>query len=284
MPKVVWVRSLVPKEKNSALSARSPARMRRARQLDHGADRVVDRCGPVSAITALATRSVSARRNFISSPLATSGCMISGIGRGLAGGGDLAGRLDDGAHLHLVDLGIGDAQAAAAVAQHGVGLAQLRGPPQQLGGVEPGGLGHRLDLLLGVRQELVQRRVEQADGDRQAVHDRRTARRSRRAASAGSWPGPRGGPASSSARIISRTAAMRVVVEEHVLGAAKADALGAELAGGRWRRAAVSALARTFSRRTSSAQPIRVAKSPDSSGSIILTGAGQDLALASRRW
>ena len=37
-------------------------------------------------------------------------------------------------------------------------------------------------------------------------------------------------PASSSARIIWRTAEMRAGIEEHVLGAAQADALGAELA------------------------------------------------------
>ena len=39
-PSVVWVRSLVPKEKNCAVSAISPARKRGARQLDHGADHV----------------------------------------------------------------------------------------------------------------------------------------------------------------------------------------------------------------------------------------------------
>jgi hypothetical protein len=38
MPKVVCVRSLVPKEKNSAASSDGVGAQRRARQFDHGAD------------------------------------------------------------------------------------------------------------------------------------------------------------------------------------------------------------------------------------------------------
>ena len=52
-----------------------------------------------------------------------------------------------------------------------------------------------------------------------------------------------------------------LALEEHVLGAAQADAFGAELAGLR-RRAGVSALVRTFSVRYLSAQFMSVAKSP----------------------
>ena len=48
---------------------------------------------------------------------------------------------------------------------------------------------------------------------------------------AGAWPAPARRPASSSARIIWRTGGDALGVEEHVLGAAQADALGAELAG-----------------------------------------------------
>jgi hypothetical protein len=39
--------------------------------------------------------------------------------------GDVAGGLDDGRGLHDDQLGIGDGQAAAAMAQHGVHLVQL---------------------------------------------------------------------------------------------------------------------------------------------------------------
>jgi hypothetical protein len=93
------------------------------------------------------------------------------------------------------------------MAEHRVALVQFLGAAHHGGGVEAGGRRRR-DVLLGVRQELVQRRVEQADGDRQAVHDRNSSTKSP-AASAGSWPAPARRPSSSSARIISRTAAMR---------------------------------------------------------------------------
>ena len=85
-----------------------------------------------------------------------------------------AGRLDDRARLHLGDLGIGDAEADAAVAEHRVELVQLLDALQQLrfssssvpvllAGLEPGDLDHQL-FALG--QELVQRRIDGPDGDR----------------------------------------------------------------------------------------------------------------------
>jgi AraC-like DNA-binding protein len=118
---------------------------------------------------------------------------------------------------------------------------------------------HFLDLGLGLRQELVQRRIEQADRDRQAGHDLEQLDEILRAASAGSWPAPRGGsfrrrPGSSRAR---RDA---VALEEHVLGAAEADALGAELHAPGRASAGVSALVRMPSLRNSSAQPISCAE------------------------
>src|ERR1017187_4101395 len=45
--------------------------------------------------------------------------------------GDLDGRLEDGARLHFRDLGIGDAKAAAAMAEHGIDFMQLLHPVQQ---------------------------------------------------------------------------------------------------------------------------------------------------------
>ena len=41
---------------------------------------------------------------------------------------DLDGRLDDGADLHVADLGVDDRQAAAAEAEHRVGLVELLDP------------------------------------------------------------------------------------------------------------------------------------------------------------
>ena len=120
-------------------------------------------------------------------------------------------------------------EAAAAQAQHRIGLAQLVRAPLQRRGIEPRCLGERFDLLRLVRQELVQRRIEQADGHRQAGHDleqldevltlHRQDFGERRATPVGilgqDHLAHRGQPD---------------VVEEHVLGAAETDALGAEAA------------------------------------------------------
>ena len=88
------------------------------------------------------------------------------------------GGLEDGAYLHLDDLGEEQPQTDAAQPEHRVLLAHA------LDRVEQGlfrlelllrrllqAHGGDLDqLLVVVRQELVQRRVDQADDDRQAVH------------------------------------------------------------------------------------------------------------------
>ena len=69
-------------------------------------------------------------------------------------------RPDDRAHLHLVDLRPLQTQPATPRAEHRVGLVQRRDP-----------LAHALvGRLLRRRQELVQRRVEQPDRHRQAGH------------------------------------------------------------------------------------------------------------------
>ena len=87
--------------------------------------------------------------------------------------------------------------------------------------------GHLLLLaLVVVRQELVQRRIERADRHRPALHRLEQALEVARAGTAAAWPAPSRGPPACSARIISRN--RLDVVEEHVLGAAQADALGAE--------------------------------------------------------
>ena len=115
------------------------------------------------------------------------------------------------------------------------------------------------EQLLDVGEELVQRRVEQADGDGQAVH------RLEDALEVGALQLLELGE-----RLVFLDRAVgedeplherQAVAEEHVLGAAEADALGAELARtcascGR------SALVRTFIRRNVSAQPRMVSNGP----------------------
>ena len=145
------------------------------------------------------------------------------------------GGLDHGAHLHLGDLREGDAEAAAAQAEHGVGLVQLFDAGQQraqglelgrawLGGFQAGDL-HQQVLALG--EELVQRRIEGADGDGQRPH------RLEEANEVGALHGQEllergaavllGGGEDHGAHVLDA-----VFGEEHVLGAAEADAFGAE--------------------------------------------------------
>ncbi len=85
--------------------------------------------------------------------------------------------LDDGARLHLGNLREGDAETAAAQAEHGVLLVQLFDASQQraqLLELGRAGLGVLKVLnfdqqVFTLGQELVQRRIEQADGDRAAT-------------------------------------------------------------------------------------------------------------------
>ena len=116
------------------------------------------------------------------------------------------------------------------------------------------------EQLLDVGEELVQRRVEQPDGDGQAVHRLEDALEV--------------GPLQLG-ELLERGALLRVVggedealhdrqavAEEHVLGAAEADALGAELARATSASSGRSALVRTFSARSLSAHPRTVSNGP----------------------
>ena len=78
-------------------------------------------------------------------------------------------RLEHRARLHRRDLGIADAEAAAAEAEHRVELVQLLDALVNTCSRHPDLLRQLLLLLLGVRQELVQRRIEEADRRRVAL-------------------------------------------------------------------------------------------------------------------
>ena len=136
-------------------------------------------------------------------------------------------RLEDGAGLHLDDLGIAHEQPRAALAEHRVELAERGDAAAQLATLTPMLGGDLADELLAMRQELVQRRIEQADGHRQPRHDleqldeilalRRQQLGERRAAPF---------------RILGEDHLAHgedaLLLEEHVLGAAEPDAFGAE--------------------------------------------------------
>ena len=132
------------------------------------------------------------------------------------------------------------------------------------------GLGDVLDFMLAVRQKFVQRRIEQPDGDRQPVHD--LEQRDEIRALHGQQLRQRGAATLfvvGEDHLAHRADAL--ALEEHVLGAAKPDALRAELDRdlGVGRRVGVGAhLQRAHTCRPTA---IRVENSPESSGSRIVT-------------
>jgi hypothetical protein len=211
---------LVPKLKNSGAEAEElgfarylVGQQRRARDLDHRSDEVF-----LLLQTGLLQNLVG---HFLHDGLLVLEFLHATDQRNHHFGNDLLALLghlhhglEDGARLHLRDLGIGDAQAAAAMPQHGVHLMQALDALQQVGqhrleiphlgaevgvprhhfllGLEVGGgqLGDVHHQLFALWNELVQRRVERVTG--------RYLRRGARAASdvarhvsvrAGSEPG-----------------------------------------------------------------------------------------------
>ena len=167
--------------------------------------------------------------------------------------GHLHGGFEDGARLHLGDLGIGDAETAAAMAEHRVELVQLFDALQQLGQLLLQ-VAHR-DAVL--RRHFLLRLCSRRSGSR-ARSTIRSSRLGRNSCSGGSSVRITTGkpsialnrPAKSlrcmGSSFCERLAAGLLVArqnhrlhvrdailgEEHVLGAAQADAFGAELAGG----------------------------------------------------
>ena len=175
--------------------------------------------------------------------------------RVLAGLLDRHGGVEDGAGLDLDEVGDHEAQAAAAQTQHRVLLVHRLDGGQQLlvlGGRRVAGLGHLDELLLEVGQELVERRVDEADDDRQAAHGRQDAlevalledlqlghggvERGQRLAlvgrerlAGGDLGLGAGGHVGHEDRATHDL--QPLALAEHVLGAAEADALGAVAAG-----------------------------------------------------
>ena len=169
-PKVVCVRSFVPKREEVRDLADLVGHDRGARQLDHRADRDVDLDALLGHdlgddLLALGTQhlELGLERHERDHDLGA---------RVLAGLLELAGRLRDRAHLHGVELGEHDAEAAAAKAEHRVHL------------------GHRVDLreqtaLLG---EVMARRRRRTRPSRSRPRARAASRGTRAAA------GRAGGP------------------------------------------------------------------------------------------
>ena len=126
----------------------------------------------------------------------------------------------DRAHLHLVDLRPLDAEPAAARPEHRVRLVQRLDP-----------LAHALvGRVLEIREELVQRRVEQPDRRPAGPPSPRRCPRSRTAGTGAAGRAPSRRPVLVGGEDHLLHDREPLLAEEHVLGAAEADPLGAELA------------------------------------------------------
>ena len=142
---------------------------------------------------------------------------------------------DDGVqqrpHLHLVEPGLDDTQPHAAGADHRVHLVQAtNGGQLESAVVVQLSEGFGDDQPLQLWQELMEGRVEKTDGDWKAVHHGEDA------LEVGLLGGRQFGEcvsflAGDVAENQSSNKRQTVVGQEHVLGAAQADAFGAEVAG-----------------------------------------------------
>jgi hypothetical protein len=141
------------------------------------------------------------------------------------------GRLEDRAHLHLVDFREGDAEPAAAMAEHRVRFLQHGGAVAHGLDIDSRRLRHVGHLGGRVRQELVQRRIEQADRYGQAAHD--AEKLDEIIALHRQDLGQRSPPPG---RVLGHDHLAHgddaAVVEEHMLGTTEADALGPETPSG----------------------------------------------------
>ena len=99
MPKVVWVRSLVPKEKNCAQRGDLVGGERRAGDLDHRPELVAHLRASARPSPSSPRPPAPAARTCSSLPWVTSGIMIFGL-TSTPVLGAVAGGLEDGAHLH----------------------------------------------------------------------------------------------------------------------------------------------------------------------------------------
>ena len=141
-----------------------------AGDLDHGADLIVHVAAGL--VDELARHGVDDALDV---------CQLAGFadqghhdfGLDLPGGTAAAhgqGSLDDGRGLHLGNFGVGDVQTAAAVTHHGVELVQGGDDALQVLHGDVHFLGQSLDVVGLGGQELMERRIQQADGHRATLH------------------------------------------------------------------------------------------------------------------
>ena len=168
MPSAVCVRSLVPKLKNSAVSAISSA---------VSAPRGTSIIVPTRYLSFTFFSACTSFGDAVDDLDLQIELLLEADQRNHDFGLDLDAfllhdrrRFEDGAGLHLGDLGIDDAQAAAAEAEHRVELVQLLDAlVDRLGRRRRASSPSSACCSGVVRQELVQRRIEEADRRRVAL-------------------------------------------------------------------------------------------------------------------
>ena len=143
---------------------------------------------------------------------------------------ELARGLEDGARLHLGYFRIGDAETAAPVAQHGVELMERFDLCLDFAHRHLHLPCHLLLVFFFMRNKFMEGRIKEADGDAESLHRLEDA--------VEIFPLHReelGQGLLSAGQIIGEDHLAHgldpVAFKEHVLGAAEADALGAEIAG-----------------------------------------------------
>src|SRR5713101_1973310 len=82
----------------------------------------------------------------------------------------LTHRFEDGARLRTIYLGMADAETGAAQAEHGIELLHAVADLAQSFGIETAAFRELANLVVVLGQELMQRRIEQTNRDRLALH------------------------------------------------------------------------------------------------------------------
>ncbi len=210
MPRPVWVRSLVPKLKNSARLRRS-----RRRSARRAAPRSSCRPGNLSltffsACTSLATRSTisACRSNSFLNP--TSGIMTSGTDLDAFLLDDRRG-LEHRARLHLGDLREVDPEAAAAEAEHRVELVELLDALQWIFSAGMPSFFAEIRLLFLACAAGTRAAADRGSGSSPGspCSARKMPAEVVALVAAAAWRAPPSAPRALSARIISRMASMR---------------------------------------------------------------------------
>ena len=158
-----------PKREECCLLGNFASHQCRTGQLDHCADQIIERA---------ALFGKDLKRNPVNQRLEDLQLALGrnqrdhhfGNWRVSGSGSHIAGRLENRPCLHLVNLGKCNPEAATAVTEHRIELMQFARAPLQCIDADPDGVRKLDEFSVPLRQELMQRRIEQANCHRKASH------------------------------------------------------------------------------------------------------------------